>query len=126
MSIYDDMQVAATDMLSEFKQGIVTLSRTTKGTIDPNEPFIPVAGVTTVYTLNATVKAVSMKFISGQTFIDGTTILATDKEVTCAIFAIEPEPGDIVTIDGAQMSIVKVMRIPGAGTAIVFKLIVRG
>lgn len=120
MGFYDDMQAVAAGVLGEFKQGAIKLTRVTTETPNPAKPWLPVADTSETYELEATAKAVSDKFI------DGTLILATDKEVTCAVPKIEPVPGDVISIDGNAHSIVKVMRIPAAGVAVVFKLIVRG
>lgn len=38
----------------------------------------------------------------------------------------EPAPGDVMSIDGAGVNIVKTMRIPRAGTALAWRFIVRG
>jgi len=119
MGFYDDMQAVATDLLTEFKQGTVVLIKSTPGTVDPAKPWIPVAGSTTNYTLNATVRPVSKKFI------DGTSIIATDSEITFAHPGVEVLPGDKFTIDGKQVVTLLVKRIPEAGTVVAWKAIVR-
>jgi hypothetical protein len=117
---YSRIQSTATRMLARFAQGAVVLTRTTPGTPDPSTPWIPAAPTVATYTLDATVNGVSKEFV------DGTTIVATDLEVTAAAFGTEPGPGDTLSIDGKVVTIVKQMRIPAAGTLVCWKWIVRG
>lgn len=46
--------------------------------------------------------------------------------ITPSVVRYEPEPGDVMAIDGAGVNIVKTMRIPRAGTAVAWRFIVRG
>ena len=117
---YGRMQGVASRLMARFRQGSVTLTRVTPGTPDPATPWIPGAPVTATYELDATVAPIEDKFV------DGTTILATDRIVTAAAFATEPAPGDEITIDGKPVVIVRQMRIPAAGTVVAWKWIVRG
>lgn len=116
---YDDMAAVTTSVLSEFKQGVVVLTKTTPGTPDPETPWIPGTPTETEYTLSATVASVADEFV------DGTTILATDDMVTAAPFGAEPGPGDTMTIDGNAVTIIRQMRIPKAGTVVAWKWVVR-
>jgi hypothetical protein len=117
---YSRIQSTASRLLARFAQGTVTLTRTTPGTPDPSTPWIPAAPTVATYTLDATVAAV------GDKFVDGTTILATDRMVTAAAFGTEPGPGDTLSIDGKVVTIVKQMRVPAAGTLVAWRFIVRG
>lgn len=133
---YAAFQATADRLLDKWKQGTVTLTRTIQGTPDPETPWIPAPSETRTYTLNATSKDVSTKYV------DGSTVLATDIEVTAATLMMltaidgvaqtpsevryEPSPGDVMAIDGVGVNIVKTMRIPRAGTAVVWRFIVRG
>lgn len=119
MGFYDDMQAIASDVLAEFKQGVVTLTRTTFASSDPATPWVPGSPSTVTYTLDATVKGVS------QQFVDGTLIKMTDLEVTAAVFAVEPAASDVMAIDGKAVTVLKTIRIPSAGTAVAHKFIVR-
>lgn len=136
MGFYDDMQGVATELLEEFKQGVITLTRITPGTPDPDQQWIPVSDTTETYLLAGTAKSVADKYV------DGTTILATDSMVTCAATMkhthtngspiasvkvnIEIQPGDVISIDGDAVTIIKEMRVPKAGTAVAWKIVVRG
>jgi hypothetical protein len=117
---YDRMQATATRLMTRFNQGVVTLTR--PGTVTPPEnPWEPpIESDPIVYTLNAVVKAVEDKFI------DGTLIFATDRMVICSVLPVEVLPGDLMSIDGKAVTIIKTMRIPDAGVAIAWKFIVRG
>jgi hypothetical protein len=117
---YARMTATASRLLERFAQGTVTLTRSVPGEPDPDTPWIPGEPTTTTYTLNATVKGVSDKYV------DGTTILATDLEVTCAVFETEPLPSDELSIDGQTVTVVKTMTIPAAGNPVAHKFIVRG
>lgn len=117
---YGRMQNTASRLLERFKQGTVTLTKPGTATPGPNAWDPPVVTDPVVHTLDATVKGVSAEFV------DGTTILATDMEVTAAVFGAEPAPPDEVAIDGQVVTVIKTMRIPAAGTPVAWKLIVRG
>ena len=59
-------------------------------------------------------------------FIDGTTIVATDIDITAAAFGAEPDPADVLAIDGKAVTLLRVIRAPAAGTLVAWKLVVRG
>lgn len=54
-----------------------------------------------------------------------TLVTMDDLVVTCSVFGAEPVVGGIVEIDGDQHQVLRVERIPSAGTAVAWKLIVR-
>lgn len=118
MDFYEEAQGVASELLAEFRQGVCTLTRRTHA--PGTEPWEPGASTEAIYDLDATVKAVSTRFV------DGTTVLATDREVTCAALAIEPAPADILSIDGKVVTVVRTMRIPAAGTVVAWRFIARG
>ena len=119
-AFYEEMAGIATELLGEFSQGTITLSKSGTSTPAPNPWEPPVTGDATPYTLKATARPVEEKFV------DGTTIFSTDIEVTAAPFGSDPDPSDAITIDGKAYSIVTVMRIPAAGTVVAWKIVVRG
>lgn len=132
---YGEMADIARDLMGEFKQGVVTLRRVDLGPVDPATPWIPPSEVASVFELDAVVKGVS------EQFINGTTIVATDREVTCSdkmtlvrvggepvspvVSPVEVRPGDVISVDGVAITIVKTIRIPAAGVAVAHKFIVR-
>lgn len=141
MGLYADIAVVANQLLSSeaaggFGQGTVTLTRTTTAASAAETPWIPGAASTSVYALKATVKAVS------EEFINGTSIVATDLEVTCSTSmtlttvngapvtevvttVLDLQPGDVLSIDGVSHSVQLTMRVPAAGTPVVWKFVVK-
>lgn len=117
---YSRMAGTATRLMERFQQGAVVLTRAETEEPDPATPWEPGAATETTFALKATVKGVSDQYV------DGTTILATDLEVTCAVFGAAPLPSDKLTIDGRPVTVVRVMTVPAAGTPVAHKFIVRG
>lgn len=122
MSFYSDMAAIASDILTEFKQGAVVLTHMTDtGTpLDVDAPWLGNTMTPVDYPLSATVSGVS------EEFVNGTTIVASDLEITAAVLAVEPVQADTVTIDGKAVTLLKIVRIPAAGTVVAWRLIVRG
>lgn len=120
MGFYDDMQGVAADLLAEFKQGLITLTRTPLADPDEDSPWQPgEAGEPTVYTLDATVKGVSAEFV------DGSTILSTDLQVMAAVPPVVPAMTDVLAIDGSDVVLIRIDTIPAAGTPVAYRFIVR-
>ena len=134
--LYTEFQETADELLEEFKQGTVTLTRTIQGTPNQEKPWIPAPSETRTYTLDAVVRDVATKYV------DGTEILATDVQITASTkmswtatngvaitpstVRYEPSPGDVMAIDGDGVTIQRTMRIPRVGTAVAWRFIVRG
>lgn len=117
MTIYDELQPVAAELLKEFKQGTIQLIQLTPGTGPADNPG-PATEVIT--DLDAVAKGVSFKYVK-----DGLA-LSTDLQVTSAIVAgIVPNGRDFITIDGARFKIVEILPVPAAGTRVVWKFIVR-
>jgi hypothetical protein len=116
---YARMQATASQLLERFSQGVVAIIKPRASTPGANswDPLITDDPV--VYTLDATVKGVSKQFANG------TTVLATDLEVTEAVFGADVEPPDQLAIDGQTVVVVETMRVPAAGTLVASKFIVR-
>ena len=115
---YGRMAGVATRLLTRFNQGVITL--TTAPPAPGADPWTPGAPTTATYTLQATAKGVSKEFI------DGTSIVATDIEITAAAFGAEPDPADVLAIDGKMVTLLRVIRLPAAGTLVAWKFVVRG
>lgn len=138
---YGRMAKTADRLMKRFKQGVVTLTRTTSGTSDPATPWEPVIDRVDVYTLDATTAAITVDQATAK-LVDGTTIFASDSVITAgpkmalistdgvpvvgAKIDMVVSPLDVVAIDGAPVTVVKVMRVTPAGVAIVWKFVVRG
>lgn len=120
MGFYDDMADVADEVMTEFKQGTVTLRRTVPAASDPATPWIPGSPTVTDYTLKAAVTGVA------QQYVDGTTILTTDEQVTCSVPAVTPDMAtDSLLIDGVAVTVIKNFAIPAAGTPVAYRFIVR-
>lgn len=116
MTIYDDLQAVAKDVLGEFDQG--GLSRIEITTVPGgNEWDLPTENTTTVAT-DAVVSGVSSKYV------DGERILMTDLMATVA-GDIDITTSDAVTVDGNAVQIVQVEPVPASGTAAIKKIILR-
>jgi hypothetical protein len=118
--IYTRMQGTASLLLDKFKQGAVVLVRTTPGEPDPDEPWKPVVDEVDEYPLSAVAKGVS------EQYVDGTTILATDLEIVAAVAEVSPMmENDQLKVDGRDVTVVRKMQIPAAGTPVAYRFIVR-
>lgn len=139
---YAKMQGTASRLLEKFKQGRITLTRTTQAEKPVDWPtWEPWDGTTTIYTyeLDAVVKGVSAKLI------DGDVVLASDLEVTCShkmtlveTKFVDDEPVasstpvafdaallDTLAIDGRPVTIVRDLTVPAAGTPVAHRYVVR-
>lgn len=122
MSIYDEMQQVAKDLIGdpEFNQGgtgkieyvVVTPGA---GPIDN-----PGASTFTKIPVDAVAKGVSFKYVK-----DGLA-LSSDKTVIIPITnGITPKMTDFIDIDGKRHKIIQDISVPGASTRVVWKFIVR-
>jgi len=116
MSFYDEMQGVATELLDEFNQGTLRY-------IHPGEPtgpaYDPQPGLPTAYDVDGVVRGVS------QQYVDGSYVLATDQQATISVFGREPTAEGVLEVDGNDRQIVRVDRLPGAGTVVAYRLIIR-
>jgi hypothetical protein len=113
---YGRLQGTASRLMAKFSQGQVVYTITGAPT---GPAWNPTPGAPVSYTLDATVQGVDADYV------DGSLILATDKQVTCAVFAVEPLLAGTITIDGKVCQIVRVDKVPGAGTVIAWRIFVR-
>ena len=113
---YVGLQRRTIRIMSNASQGTVVYTITGAPT---GPAWNPMPGAPVSYTLDATVQGVEADYV------DGSLILATDKQVTCAVFAVEPSLAGTITIDGKVCQIVRVDKVPGAGTVIAWRIFVR-
>ena len=113
---YGRLQGTASRLMAKFSQGQVVYTITGAPT---GPAWDPTPGAPVSYTLDATVQGVEADYV------DGSLILATDKQVTCAVFAVEPSLAGTITIDGKVCQIVRVDKVPGAGAVIAWRIFVR-
>jgi hypothetical protein len=117
MSIYDELQPIARDLLGEFKQGTIALVSITLGGGPADNPGAPTIVSTA---LSATARGASRQYVR-----DGFA-LATDLEVTAAVVeGITPTLNDFIDIDGERYKIIRDISKPAAGTRVVWKFLVR-
>ncbi len=118
MSIYDDLKSLSTNLLTEFDQGGVQLVKITTavgGT--PDDPGTPTE---TLHDLKATVQGVPSEYVKNGFAVVG------DLEVTCALIdGMNVGISDFITIKSIRYKIVRDMITPAAGSAVVWKFIVR-
>lgn len=114
---YTDMQKIASDVLGEFKQGVVQyVELAAVAGATPDDPGEPTETVTTV---NAAVRPVSTKYV------DGSHIVQSDKQIVMPGDSVVPSITGNMRIDGADYKIIEIMPRPAAGTPVSFTVIVR-
>lgn len=126
---YDEMRTMASELLAPTSsgglgQGSVELIRVTPGIIDPAKPWLPVVPTKQVEKLDGAVKGVSSKLVG--TEAGSAIIMASDREAICTAPKMGYEAGDLLSVDGVQVMILSVSKIPAAGTTVAIKLIIRG
>lgn len=117
MTIYQEMQDIAADVLAEFKQGVIEFGRVTPGAGPVDNPG-PSSTVWTPY--NGTARGVRSKYVA-----DGLAVATDLQTIMPAKLGIVPDQRDFVRIDGVPHKIVHISPRPAAGTAVVYLLIVR-
>lgn len=113
---YAAMAATALRLLESFGQDVV-LKRFTGNSIDP------VTGATVAGT-DASVTTTGIMKLYASNMIDGTRILATDRELVLSNEQV-PVQTDTVTIDGEDWSIVAIKPVSPAGTDLVYFVQVR-
>lgn len=113
---YGKMQSTASRLLSKFAQGVITY--TPPPTIG-GDPWNPTQTPSQPITINATAQGVAAEYV------DGTTVLATDLQITSAVFGQEPSMAGKITVDGKMLQMIRVIPLPAAGEVIAWRCIVR-
>lgn len=108
---YDEMADVATELLTEFNQGLFVLSRPGTPTPGANEWDAPTPGTPQTWTLQGISEAVEAKYV------DGMTILASDRQVMVAPFADQPKQGDILSINGVPQTVLAIKPVTERGVA---------
>lgn len=126
---YSEMNQMARDLLKPTSQGglgqgEITLSRTTPGTPDEDEPWVPVEPTVTTETLDGAVRGVDKRLVG--TEAGSTVILASDLIAICTVPTMGYTAGDVLSVDGVPVHIVSVENIPAAGIAAAVRFIIRG
>lgn len=114
-------------IIAKWDTGTVTLTRVTPAAPDPATPWTPGGPTTEVYDLDARLDGVTADMI------DGTTITATDlvaitspkaRAAGGTVVDIVPTVSDVLTIDGKDKVIKRVVAYPAAGPAALFHIFV--
>lgn len=105
-------------------QGEIKLTRKIPGTPDPSKPWEPVEPTMQTEPLSGAVRGVSKQLIG--TEMDGTVILASDRQAICTVPAMQYTAGDVLSVDGVPVHIIAVEKIPAAGVTSAVKFIIRG
>lgn len=135
MTLYDEFQTVARDMLGgDFDQGTVHLLKVTPGTPGANE-WEPVADSTSKYLLRSVSRDVEQKYVDGSSIRSSdlqctasavmTLVEVDDVEVTNEEKTPDVEVGDVLVVDGEGHKILRVIRVPRAGTCVVWKIFAR-
>ena len=121
-------ELLAPDVDGGLGQGSVALVRTTPGTRNPDQSWLPVVPTVESETLRAVVSGALPSGQQAQEYGDGVTVLSTDLKVLAAAPAMGWRLGEGVlslTIDGRPATIIRVRGIPEAGTAAAVEFIAR-
>ncbi len=116
MSLYSDLATTAKELLAEFGQ-VITITRKAGNTYDP------VTGITTAGTATDYLPKGILKQYKSH-LIDGTRILATDRELVIDD-TVEPMMTDTITIGGESWTPIILGESNPAGTPLVYKIQVR-
>ena len=111
---YVEMQAVASEMLAEFKQGVVTYTPQ----IDPVNEWEPKTDGTPLQ-MDATVQGAEAKYFSD-------LITQSDMQVTASVFDTVPVMDGYLTLGGARKEIIKIMPIPAVGTVVAWRIFVKG
>lgn len=116
---YVKLQRSVTKVMKSVKQGTIELSQPDGDTpSDPNKPWLPNTTEDTSVTVNAVAFSVDMKLVNGD------SIVAEDLQITLGHPGFEITMSHRVRIDGLWFRMKEVHRIPEAGTAAAWELIV--
>lgn len=118
MTIYDELQGVASEVLGEFNQGGISLVKITPGGAPADNPGTPTI---TVYELEAVARGVSFKYVQSGFAVQ------SDLQVTAAVLeGVTPNINDFIRIDGTDHKIIEDVSAPAAaGTRAAWKFIVR-
>ena len=118
-AFYNDMANVALGVISDFQQGVLALERRTL--VAGANPWDPASTTTATFPVVGVVSAVDRRYV------DGNTVLVTDRMAILPVkslpASVVPEMADRLLIDGEPTTIKKILRIPEAGTIIVYRLI---
>lgn len=116
MSLYDEMQGVASELLAEFNQGGISLIRVVPGTGPAHNPGpstrVPVP-------VNGVARGVSFKYVQSGLAV------ASDLQVTIPADGVVPKVGEKMEVEGRELEITQVIPKPAAGVASVYTCILK-
>ncbi len=126
---YDEMADVVREMLAPTSQGglgqgTIELVRYIDGAAPANPWDPPATPSREITVLDGAARGVGKELI-GAPVETGGQIVATDLQVIVAPWGGAVEPADVLEIDGAPVTILKVENIPAAGTVCAVKFVVR-
>lgn len=126
---YDEMADVVREMLAPTSggglgQGSIALVRYVPGPPPINSWDPPSAPTRQVTTLNGAARGVAKELI-GAPVETGGQIVATDKQVIVAPWGGSYDPGDVLELDGAPVTVLKIDNIPAVGTVCAIRFVVR-
>jgi hypothetical protein len=117
VSIYQELQGVASELLTEFDQGGIYYIAVTPGTGPAQNPG---PGVETPYKVDGTARGVSFKYI------DNKNVVASDLQITMAVDArYTPNEKGFALINGVRHKVVQAHRKPSAGIPVAWTIVVR-
>lgn len=125
---YSQMAGMARDLLAPTNQnglgqGVIVLARDVDGAPPPN-PWEPPAVDEQTERLHGAVRGVSKELVGVE--LDGTIVLASDRQAICTVPSMGYTAGDRLSVDGVPVHIVAVQNIPAAGVTSAVRFIIRG
>lgn len=124
MAFYEQMQGIATDLLTQFNQGVINLIVVTPGSGPPSNPGPPVRSAPLL--LKGAANAAFSVRGASKTYADGTMIQRGDIKVTTKVITgIDPKLTDKITLDGKEYNIIHFNKIPETGTTVAWVFFVR-
>lgn len=127
---YEDMAAMARDLLAPTSkgglgQGVLAIVRKTPST--PSNEWDTPTYTTTTEVLNGAVRGVSAQLVSPPNMgVGGPIVLATDLTAVCTPPKQDFGPGDVFTIDGIPVTVVRHDKLPAAGVTVAVRFILRG
>lgn len=112
-AFYEEMQGVATELLTEFQQGVVSLRR---DVLTPGaNPWDPPTRVSTDYALLATVKRLHRRYENG------VLVIETGDQVLFAVPEVVPAITDRLVINNQARAITNLTPVPPSGTVVYYK-----
>jgi len=128
--IYTRMQATAKRLLAPTNegglgQGTIELVRYIDGPPPADSWLPPSPPEREITVLDGVARGVAKELV-GAPVENGGQIVATDLTVTVAPWGGTYEPADVLELDGAPVTVLKVEDVPAVGTVCVIKFVVRG